>query len=244
MTLRAQRAVIGFHFRSNRYSIYRISISSEWHHLIVMVCKWPATWHLFNNNKFNIKTPYCWLFGLGIPQWPVDAYQNSPVMQKAFPCKNVIVLWTQNLPKGYMFMELFIVLILYRSGGICGLARLVIVGLSVLLVFQPIPNRWRRYINLRWILSPWWSCFCQIFAPVSSKQQLLNFPKNDRLSREDHFIFNKTNDGHTTPVNVITPQCHNVPELIGIESYLRGLKITQLKYINGISSYYIVWIVA
>ena len=45
---------------------------------------------------------------MGIPQWPEDSYYKRSVMRKALAYKNITMLWIQNPPKGYLFMEFFI----------------------------------------------------------------------------------------------------------------------------------------
>ena len=52
--------------------------------------------HLFvknpkqTNNKENVKDPYHLYFAMGIHQWMVDSPHKCPLMQKAFPCSDII----------------------------------------------------------------------------------------------------------------------------------------------------------
>ena len=70
------------------------SVSISWrHHAGKNLNNWP---HLFDavttNNKENIVTPHYWPFVMGIHRWPMDSPHKGPVMLKAFPYHEDIML--------------------------------------------------------------------------------------------------------------------------------------------------------
>ena len=46
-----------------------------------------------DNSKANIKVLYYWPFVWGIHQWLVDSPHKGPIMQKAIPCLDVIMIY-------------------------------------------------------------------------------------------------------------------------------------------------------
>ena len=75
-------------------------LSLQWCHINLM-----ATREFVQQfTQANIKGTYYWPFVKGIHRWPVDSLHKGPVMQKAFPCPDLI-MFLPEVVHGYGYVR-------------------------------------------------------------------------------------------------------------------------------------------